>query len=75
MCYNWSQSEKICITNVKNRKKIAKKFNIKLTDDRNLFDAREEGVSDKIVKLLCQKGMVDPFDDSPMEVSGTRKWI
>lgn len=63
------------LTNVKNRKKIAKKFNIKLTDDRNLFDAREEGVSDKIVKLLCQKGMVDPFDDSPMEVSGTRKWI
>lgn len=63
------------LTNVKNRKKIAQKFNIKLTDDRNLFDAREEGVSDKIVKLLCQKGMVDPFDDSPMEVSGTRKWI
>jgi len=63
------------LTNVKNRKKIAQKFNIKLTDDRNLFDAREEGVPDKIVKLLCQKGMVDPFDDSPMEVSGTRKWI
>ena len=63
------------LTNVKNRKKIAKKFNIKLTDDSNLFDASEEGVPDKIVKLLCQKGMVDPFDDSPMEVSGTRKWI
>lgn len=63
------------LTNVKNRKKIAKKFNIKLTDDSNLFDASEEGVPDKIVKLLCQKGMVDPFDDNPMEVSGTRKWI
>ncbi|MCY7098777.1 Kiwa anti-phage protein KwaB-like domain-containing protein [Streptococcus oralis] len=59
----------------KNREKIAQKFNIKLTDNRNLFDASEEGVPDKIVKLLCQKGMVDPFDDSPMEVSGTRKWI
>lgn len=59
----------------KNREKIAQKFNIKLTDNRNLFEASEEGVSDKIVKLLCQKGMVDPFDDSPMEVSGTRKWI
>ena len=59
----------------KNREKIAQKFNIKLTDNRNLFEASEEGVPDKIVKLLCQKGMVDPFDDSPMEVSGTRKWI
>ena len=59
----------------KNREKIAQKFNIKLTDNRNLFEASEEGVPDKIVKLLCQKGMVVPFDDSPMEDSGTRKWI
>ena len=56
-------------------RRLHQKFKIKLTDNRNLFEASEEGVPDKIVKLLCQKGMVDPFDDSPMEVSGTRKWI
>ena len=29
---------------------------------------------EKIVKLLCGKGMVDPFDDIPMEVSGSKNW-
>lgn len=28
----------------------------------------------KLAKLLCNKGMVDPFDDLPMEVSSPRKW-
>ncbi|BAM23918.1 hypothetical protein SCIM_1264 [Streptococcus intermedius JTH08] len=57
----------------KSRKKIAKKFNIPLKNDK--FDSTQDGVADKIVKLLCQKGMLDPFDDIPMEVSGSRKWI
>lgn len=56
----------------KSRKKIAKKFNIPLKNDK--FDSTQDGVADKIVKLLCQRGMLDPFDDIPMEVSGSRKW-
>jgi hypothetical protein len=32
----------------KNREKIAQKFNIKLTDNRNLFEASEEGVQIKL---------------------------
>ena len=38
------------------------------------FDTTQNGVSEKLVKLLCNKGMVDPFDDLPMEVSSPRKW-
>lgn len=55
-----------------NRNRLAQKFNIPLLEGK--FDTTKQGVSDKIVKLLCNKGMVDPFDDAPMEVSSPRKW-
>lgn len=32
------------------------------------------GAADKLVKLLCDRGMVDPFDNNPMEVSSSKKW-
>ena len=68
--FNDSHLEKLVDT--RTRKQIAAQFNIKLTNDR--FDASEEGIADKIVKLLCQRGMLNPFDAVPMEVSGSRKW-
>lgn len=55
------------------RKWLATKFNIPLKNDK--FDANKDGVSDKIVKLLCHRGMIDPFDDVPMEVSGSKTWV
>ena len=54
------------------RKKIAKKFGIPLDGDK--FDMLKEGSADKLVKVLCDRGMVDPFDDNPMEVAGSKKW-
>ena len=30
---------------------------------------------EKIVKLLCNKGMLDPFDDIPVEVAGSKQWV
>lgn len=56
-----------------NRKKVAEKFNISL--DGNKFDTTKSDTSDKLVKLLCDRGMVDPFDDNPMEVAGSKKWM
>lgn len=32
------------------------------------------GAADKLVKLLYDRGMVDPFDNNPMEVSSSKKW-
>lgn len=55
-----------------NRRKIAQKFNIPLKDDK--FDTSEAQSVDKLVKILCNRGMVDPFDDNPMEVAGSKKW-
>lgn len=60
------------LKNSRSRSKMARKFNIPMTGD--LFDTTQSGVADKIVKLLCDRGMVDPFDDNPMEVAGSKKW-
>ena len=60
------------LRNAQNRVSIANKFNIPLNG--NLFDTTQPGVTDKIIKLLCDRGMVDPFDNNPMEVAGSKKW-
>lgn len=61
------------LKNLGTRRKMAKKFNIALEGDK--FDSTKPDTSDKLVKLLCDRGMVDPFDDNPMEVAGSKKWI
>ncbi len=68
--FNESHLQKLKDAN--NRKKISKKFNIPLDGDK--FDVSKPEVADKLVKLLCDRGMVDPFDENPMEVSSSKKW-
>lgn len=58
------------LKNSRNRAKMARKFNIPMNGD--LFDTTQPGAVDKIVKLLCNRGMVDPFDDNPMEVANAK---
>ena len=60
------------LKNARSRAKMARKFNIPMVGE--LFDTTQPGATDKIVKLLCDRGMVDPFDDNPMEVAGSKKW-
>ena len=54
-------------------KAMAKQFNIPLDADGNL-DATVDGAAERIVKVLCNKGMVDPFKKAPVEVSGAKPW-
>lgn len=68
--YNNNYLERL--RNKKTRERIGKKFDIPLKD--GLFDTEQDGAADKIVRLLCKKGMVDPFDDTAVEVSGSKKW-
>lgn len=68
--FNESHLQKL--KNANSRKKISKKFNIPLDGDK--FDMNQPEAADKLVKLLCDRGMVDPFDDNPMEVSSSKKW-
>ena len=68
--FNESHLQKL--KNANSRKEMSKKFSIPLDGDR--FDMSQPGAADKLVKLLCDRGMVDPFDDNPMEVSSSKKW-
>ena len=61
------------LKNTNTRKAMAKQFSIPLNAD-NKFDATVDGASEKIVKLLCNKGMIDPFKKSPVEVTGAKQW-
>lgn len=60
------------LENIRSRKRIAEKFSIPMDGDK--FDTSDPDAADKLVKLLCDRGMVDPFDDNPMEVAGSKKW-
>lgn len=61
------------LKNTNTRKAMAKQFSIPLDED-NRFDASANGAADKIVKLLCNKGMLDPFRNVAVEVSGAKQW-
>lgn len=56
------------------RAAMAKQFSIPLDAVEDRFDARAAGATDKIVKLLCNKGMTDPFEKKAVEVDGARQW-
>lgn len=53
---------------------MAKRFSIPLDAAGDKFDATVEGATEKIVKLLCNKGMMDPFEKTAVEVDGARQW-
>lgn len=58
-----------------NRRSIAEKFDISLTGTEDIFDTSSEDNCNKIVKILCNKGMIHPINNSPVEVNGTKPWI
>lgn len=60
------------LKNLEKRKKIAQRFNIKLSDDKFLVENDDDCT--KLIKLLCRKGMLDPFTENAMEVSSAKKW-
>lgn len=53
---------------------MAKRFSIPLDASGDKFDATTEGATEKIVKLLCNKGMMNPFEKTAVEVDGARQW-
>ena len=70
LSFNESYLQKLTDANI--RAIVSNKFNIPLFGDK--FDMSKPGAADKIVKILCSRGMVDPFDQNPMEVSSSKKW-
>ncbi len=56
------------------RVRIAQKFEIPLDEQTFKFDTSTENACNKIVKFLCGKAMIDPINETAMEVSGAKSW-
>lgn len=61
------------MTDSENRKKIAKKFNIKL-DNKGKINTSDINNINKFIKFLCGRAVLDPTNLEPKESDGTRKW-
>ena len=55
------------------RHTMSKKFSIPLEGEQ--FNTSTLEYAERLVKILCKKGMSDPFEkDAPVEVTGAAKW-
>lgn len=70
IAYRESRLEKLKDKNF--RREMAVKFEIPMEGDK--FAPTEGKDVEKIVKLLCNKGMMDPFENVPVEVAGAKHW-
>lgn len=64
----------------KNRLRTDKKFCAKMADAfgipcrKGVFEVSDPADAERLLKLLCMRGMMDPFAESPVEVSGSVAW-
>lgn len=58
--------------NIDERQTIARRFGIPMQGDQ--FNVESEDAANKLIKLLCRKGMRDAFDDIAVEVDSARPW-
>lgn len=57
-----------------NREKVAETFNILLDEKTKQFDTGKKEDSEKLVKVLCGKGMWDILEEVPVEVDSSKGW-
>ena len=55
------------------RNKMAEKFGI-VQNSNGKYDSSDKSNVDRIVKFLCKKGMLDPVDENPVEIEGSKPW-
>ena len=61
------------LQDVGRRKRLADKFGLPLKGEQFVTD--DSAAVEKLVKFLCNKAMLDPCDENPMEVSATKPWV
>lgn len=54
------------------KESISQKFNIPLVDGK--FNTKDEKSSNDLIKVLCGKGKIDPFNNKAVEVAGAKEW-
>lgn len=71
VAFNQNRFERM--KDARTRREMAATFNL-LVNAEGLIDTSSAGTAEKLVKLLCNKGMLDPFDNVPVEVAGASRW-
>lgn len=61
------------LANESQRKRIAKMFNIQITEDGSLFLTEKKNI-DNLIKVLCNRAMWDEIEAHPVEVEGLKEW-
>ena len=61
------------LANVDRRKEIAAKFNLNISEEDKI-DTSDEVKACRLIKFLCDKAMLDPIEDFPVEVSAAKSW-
>ena len=70
---SFNEAKLKALKNKSKRLAMAKRFSIAIKDDK--FDMAVAGTAEKVVKLLCNKGMIDPFENSAVEVPSAKQWV
>lgn len=53
---------------------VMNRFGISFDEQSNKLKVTSKTDAEKIIKLLCNKGMTDPFNNEAVEVDSARKW-
>ena len=69
---SYNQTRLDALKNANRRKKLAQKFGMNI--EGNIINTTDEKTSERLVKFLCNKAMLDPLDESPVEVSAAKSW-
>lgn len=69
---SYNQSRLDALKNANRRKRLAKKFGMQLSDARINTDDKQ--TTERLIKFLCNKAMLDPLDSSPVEVAAAKNW-
>ncbi|WP_026653771.1 Kiwa anti-phage protein KwaB-like domain-containing protein [Butyrivibrio proteoclasticus] len=60
------------LEDLENRKRVAKKLGIKMK--KNRIDTDDKSSTEKLIKFLCNKAMIDPCNENPVEVAAAKPW-
>ena len=69
---SYNQSRLDALKNANRRKSLAKKFGLQLSHTRINTDDKQ--TTERLIKFLCNKAMLDPLDSSPVEVAAAKSW-
>lgn len=70
---SFNQSRLDAIKENGSRKKYMEMFKIAMKGDE--IDTEADKASERLVKFLCDKAMLDPIDEGPREVSAAKAWL